>query len=555
MINHGKLQITPNQLALMVNRFQDELAAKLDLRAYSVPEEIMLNVLSIEEVRRSLQKNVEHLERLSGRLQTGAMRFRMVPIANLFDRFPTQVRELGQQVGKKVKLEVSGADTELDKVMINHLTDPLLHIFRNGVDHGIESPEERRRLGKSEIGRLKLRAYYHGSHAIIELSDDGGGIDVDKIRAKAVERKLVEQETAATLSKEEILAFIFEPGFSTASQVSNLSGRGVGMDVVKTAISQVQGSISIDSVLNEGTSIRMKLPLTLAVVGVLLVEERFNQFALPILNVEEIITIDKGNLHQFGENMIYNYRGSTLPVTTLSSILDFPSSAFFDNNISLVILSEGNKKIGILVDRICGRQEVLIKNLGRLVKKAPFVMGCTILSNSNLVLILNAWDIVNAKTVKPQLNRSTTADRIRGARKPHNILVIDDSEIQRKNLSAILSYAGYEVMTANNGFEGLKMVSQTGYTAFCVDVVMPLMDGFEFVQRLRRLPNYQDVPVILITGHTSQQERDRAAGLGIETFFAKPVDDEVLIEALDKYCLGTPETEEDGLVSSAAGST
>jgi two-component system chemotaxis sensor kinase CheA len=200
------------------------------------------------------------------------------------------VREIGRQVGKKVRLDISGADTELDKVLINQLADPLLHILRNAVDHGIESAEERQAIGKSEVGRIGLRAYYHGSHAIIEVSDDGRGIDVDKVLARALARGLIDSEHVASLTRQEIFEFIFEPGFSTAGQVSTLSGRGVGMDVVKTAISRVQGSITIDSVPAQGTTLQMKLPLTLAVVGILLVEERFNQFAFPILNVEEVIT-------------------------------------------------------------------------------------------------------------------------------------------------------------------------------------------------------------------------------------------------------------------------
>ena len=203
-----------------------------------------------------------------------------------------------------------------------------------------------------------------------------------------------------------------------------------------------------------------------------------------------------------------------------------------------MILSEGNKKIGILLDKLLGREEVLTKNLGNLIKKVPFVMGCTILSNSRLVLILNASEIVNAKTVKPLLRPSSETDQVRNTRKLHRVLVVDDSAIQRKNLSAVLSYAGYGIATADNGFEALKLVRQKKhYAAFCVDVVMPLMDGFEFVERLRHLPGHQSTPVIFITGRTSQQERDRAASLGVIAFLAKPVDDDMLIQTLDKYCL------------------
>jgi len=529
--------LTPDPLAALVNRSHDDLHAEMAGHGYSTEEEVTLNLLSLQEINQRLHKDLEHLDQLSVQLQTGAMNFRMVPIAHLFDHFPTQVREMGRQVGKKVKLLVSGGEIELDKVLVNQLADPLLHILRNAVDHGIEPPQERLACGKPETGRLALRAYYHGSHAVIEAADDGRGIDVDKVLAKALAHHLVEAKHAVSLSQQEILQFIFAPGFSTSDQVSMLSGRGVGMDVVKTAIGRVQGTITIESVPHQGTVIRMKLPLTLAVVGILRAEEGLHQFAFPSLYVEEILTIKKQQLQGFSHNAVYNHRGQTLPVTTLSNILDFPPSAFADDKVLLVILAEGEKKIGVLVDRVLDRQEVLIKDLGSLIKKAPFVIGCTILSDGRLVLILNVSEIVNSRAERPLLTSLDDRDQQRTARHARTILIVEDSAIQRKNLSAILTNAGYTVETANNGFEGLKRVPQKRYSAFCVDIAMPLMDGFEFVERLRRTPAHQHTPVFLITGYTAHQERDRAARLGVTQFFAKPVEAEVLVKTLDTYCL------------------
>src|SRR5208337_979821 len=204
------------------------------------------------------------------------------------------------------------------------LTDPLLHILRNSLDHVIEDPETRLARGKPETGDVVLRAYYHGSHAVIEVRDDGKGVDADRVLAKAVENGLVDAEKASTLTRQEIFQLMFEPGLSTAANVSTLSGRGVGMDVVKTAISHVQGNIVVESTPGQGTTIRMKLPLTLAVVGILLVRERAHHFAFPLQNVEEILTIGLADTRRVGDNTLYNHRGSTLPVVTLSSILDFP---------------------------------------------------------------------------------------------------------------------------------------------------------------------------------------------------------------------------------------
>ncbi len=537
-------RVLPEKLSALVNRFHLELSADAEQRGFSTPEELTLNLLSIDEVRKRLQKNVEHLEQLSARLQTGAMSFRMVPIAQLFDRFPTQVREMARQLGKKVRLEVSGADTELDKVMINQLTDPLLHILRNSLDHGVEDPETRLARGKPETGDVVLRAYYHGSHAVIEVRDDGKGIDTDRVLAKAVENGLVDAEKAPTLTRQEIFQLIFEPGLSTTATVSTVSGRGVGMDVVKTAISHVQGNIVVDSTPGQGTTIRMKLPLTLAVVGILLVRERMHQFAFPIQHVEEILTVRLDEIRHVSENTLYNHRGTTLPVMTLSNILDFPPSLFAEREVTLVILAEGERRVGVLVDAVLGRQEVLIKSLGRLLKKVPFVMGCTILSDSRLVLILNAWEIVNTQIRKPVTLAAAAPDQ--GRRKLHALLVVDDSAIQRTHLSSLLSQAGYTVETAENGFEGLKRLRSRRYSAFCVDVAMPLMDGFEFVERLRRLPGHKDSPVFFITGRTSDAERDRAAHLGVREYLAKPVDPDLLVQHLDRACLRIERMKDEG---------
>ena len=539
LLSRGAGHVPQDRIEAMVGRFHDELQLELGAQQVSNTEEMTLNILSIEEIRKRFQKNIERLEQLSSRLQSGAMSFRMVPISHLFDRFPAQVREVARQVGKKVRLEVSGGDTELDKVLINTLGDPLIHIMRNSIDHGIEDTAGRLAAGKPEVGRITLRAYYHGSHAVIEVSDDGRGIDQTRVLEKAVAAQLVSPERAPTMSSAEILELIFEPGLSTAGTVSALSGRGVGMDVVKTAVNQVQGSVTIESALGTGTTIRIKLPLTLAVVGILLVEERSNQFAFPILNVDEVLSVDRAEIRQVSGAAVYNHRGRTLPVVTLSKLLDFPSGSFADQSLSLVILTDGDKRIGIVVDAVLGKQDVLIKNLGSLVRHVPFVMGCTILSDSRLVLILNAWEVVNKERKKMVATDLTVGSSDSARRKEHVVLVVDDSPIQRKNLCSIISQAGYRVDAAENGFEGLKFVRRRRYSVYCVDVVMPLMDGFEFVERLRRTSGHTEAPVFFITARTTRTDRDRAAGLGVVEYFNKPVDAERLIASLDERCLGT----------------
>lgn len=497
----------------------------------SLQEELNLNYLTIEEIQKQLQKNLESLEQLSTRLQNGAMSFRMVPISNLFERYPMQVRDLARTIGKKVRVNIVGGDTELDKVLINKIGDPLLHMLRNSIDHGIESPEERLKLGKSEAGCITLKTYYHGSYAVIEISDDGKGIDPEIVLKKAYEKNLVQEFQKGKLSNSEILDLIFLPGFSTNDKVTELSGRGVGMDVVKTAINQLHGIIEIESQPGVGTCFKLKLPLTLAIVKILLVQESMYQFALPILNIEALITINRADIIQIDNRLIFNFNGQTITVASLSTILDFPQSKFKNEKIPMVILNENNKLIGILVDSVLGRQEILIKNLGRFLTKAPFVMGCTILRDSRLVLILDPRQIAEGVKYAGSLKNDSLAQSSNEIVN-RSILIVDDSALQRENLKAILKHADFYVDTAENGFDALKSCKNKTYSAFCVDIMMPLMDGYEFVERLRKIKNYTDVPIFLISSKDIDQQR--ISNLNITSVFQKPIDGQNLIKILNE---------------------
>ena len=507
------------------------------------PAELKLMVQKVDLLRKQLQKDVVSLEGLSSRLQSGAMNFRMVPVSQLFSRFPPLVRDMARQVGKRVKLVVEGNSTELDKVLIGQLVDPLIHIMRNALDHGLETPEDRVALGKPEIGSIRLAAYYEGSYVVIEVGDDGRGVNTQKVISRAIESGLITSDRAAHMTPNEIMALIFEPGFSTASVVSELSGRGVGMDVVKTAVQQMQGSLSVDSTLGQGTLIRIKMPLTLAVVGIVLVEEHGYQFAIPVLNVVEVLSVSRSEFRSVSGAMVMNFRGKTLPISALSAIMGFPSSAFFEEEISVVVISDGEREIGLMVDKLMGRHDVLIKQFGRLVSKLPFLMGCTILSDSRLVSVLNVWEILRSgarSIAKP--SAIDQSDHFISRRK-YTILVVDDSAIQRNRIAAALVRAGYQAVTAEDGFDALSKVRARRYAACCVDVFMPLIDGLEFVERLKDAPDTQDIPVYMMSGRSVDQhyDRQRLDRLGVLDFFHKPFDIEILINSLDSVLLGEVE--------------
>jgi len=487
----------------------------------------------------NLQKNIEDLEVLSSRLQSGAMNFRMLPISNLFNRFPAQVRDIARQIGKKVELKIQGGETELDKILINQLADPLLHLIRNSIDHGIETDQQRVAINKNEIGQINLSAYYLGSNAIIEIEDDGKGIDSNIIAAKAVEKNLLSKEQASELSEKEIFDLIFEPGFSSAEQVTELSGRGVGMDVVKTSINQMQGSIRVESKVDHGTKITLRLPLTLAVVGILLVSENKYEFAFPILNVEEIINVNlKTDIQNINDTLVFNFRGELVPTRLLSDFLGYPKNPKYEENKFLLILNDGENKIGVIVDEVQGQQNVLLKQIGNLIETAPFVIGCTILSNSKLVLILNVLELTqyNPEKEKNSLTQEfkeiDTNEHKRSLRK---ILVVDDSKMQRKRICEFLQIQGYNTEEAGDGFEALKAADKTNFSAFFVDIQMPLMDGYELIENLRKSSSYKSTPVFVISGGHVNKDNilTRLQDLDVSNFYEKPVDLSSLLTELD----------------------
>ena len=515
-------------------------------------------VVGIEKLsiqNRNIQKNVEDLEVLSSRLQSGAMNFRMVPISTLFNRFPAQVRDIARQIGKRVDLKISGNETELDKILINQLSDPLLHLIRNSIDHGIEEPQKRIEMNKEEVGKINLRAYYMGSNAVIEIEDDGKGIDSNVILKKALDKGLISESQKASLSEKEILDLIFEPGFSSAEFVTELSGRGVGMDVVKTSISRMQGSIKLQSTVNSGTLVTLRLPLTLAVVGIILVSENGYEFAFPILNVDEIIRINlTKDVARVNETLVYNFRSELVAVNYLSDFLGYPKRIDENGENFLLILNDGENKIGVIVDSVLGQQNVLLKQLGSLIETAPFVIGCTILSNSKLVLILNVIELTKRNVRSDALavyEKIESGDKVRSQRNQNTVMIVDDSRLQRSRLCSFLENAGYKIIQASDGYEALKLSEKEIISAFCIDIEMPLMDGYQLIKRLKLQPKYQDVPIFVISGLNVTKDNllSMISNEEIQNFFAKPVDLNSLLVDLDQQCLTDQVTVSLGITS------
>ncbi|MFO8004787.1 chemotaxis protein CheA [Thioalkalivibrio sp.] len=342
-------------------------------------------------------KAVGNLDAVTSDLQAAVMKTRMQPIKKVFGRFPRVVRDLARSIGKEVDLELRGEETDLDKNLVEALADPLVHLVRNAVDHGIEAPDERERMGKARAGRVVLAAAQEGDHILLTISDDGKGMDPDALRRKAVEKGLMDQEAAARMTDQNVLNLIFMAGFSTKTEISDVSGRGVGMDVVKTKISQLNGTVDIDSVQGQGSTLRIKVPLTLAIMPTLMVVLGDQRFALPLANVSEIFDLDLSETHHVDEQEVVMVRNQTLPLHYLSKWLMGSETKTAERGPQhVVVVLMGGRRVGFVVDRLIGQEEVVIKPLGAYLHGLPGFAGATITGDGGIALILDVPSLLRA---------------------------------------------------------------------------------------------------------------------------------------------------------------
>ena len=336
---------------------------------------------------------IEYLERITTSLHDAVMKVRMVPIERVFNRFPRMVRDLSKELDKKVNLVMHGENTEVDRTVIDEIGDPLIHLIRNSLDHGIEKTEDRIKLGKSEVGNILLKAYPDGNNVVIELSDDGNGIDFNKVKEKAVQIGLCTYEEVNEFSEEDLKNMLFEPGFSTSESITELSGRGVGLDVVKNKIESINGSIELETVKNKGTKFTIRIPLTLAIIQALLIKVANETYAIPLSSITEIIIIDKDNIRNLQGQEITLYRGKTIPIVRLDKLLGLNADEMTNEHIAVVV-RKGDKEAALLVTSLIGQQEIVIKPLGKYLSNIRMFSGATILGNGNISLIIDVNSLI-----------------------------------------------------------------------------------------------------------------------------------------------------------------
>ena len=435
------------------------------------------------------------------------------------------MRDLATAKGKDVSIEIRGEDTQLDKAIIDEMKEPLMHILRNAVDHGIELPKERISKNKPSHGVIILNAYQQGSQVVIEVSDDGGGIDIAAVRQQAVKRGLVTQDKINELVDEQVYGFLFLAGFSTSAVVSEISGRGVGLDVVREKVAKLKGIVEVSSKIDKGTKFIIRLPLTLAITESLFVVCGAETFALPVEHVVETIRINLEQVHMVEAKEAINVRGQILPLVRLNDVFGLPHRGIIEKKFfPVVIVHAVEKRIGLLVDQLLGRQKIVRKNLNQPINKINGVSGATILGDGRVVLILDVAQIIDTAQgilARPQQVRLKQQNIPVPAKKRKTILLAEDALSTAMLEKNILESSGFSVVIARDGMEALEKAAQEKFDLIITDVLMPRMDGFELTRKIKKDALYKDIPVIIVT--TRETDADKRLGLeaGADAYILK----------------------------------
>ncbi|MGN8488927.1 chemotaxis histidine kinase/response regulator CheAY2 [Helicobacter pylori] len=500
------------------------------IRIYSDVEERYDGEKFLEE----LNQVVSSISAVTTDLQLAVMKTRMQPVGKVFNKFPRMVRDLSRELGKSIELIIEGEETELDKSIVEEIGDPLIHIIRNSCDHGIEPLEERKRLNKPETGKVQLSAYNEGNHIVIKISDDGKGLDPVMLKEKAIEKGVISERDAESMSDREAFNLIFKPGFSTAKVVSNVSGRGVGMDVVKTNIEKLNGIIEIDSEVGVGTTQKLKIPLTLAIIQALLVGVQEEYYAIPLSSVLETVRISQDEIYTVDGKSVLRLRDEVLSLVRLSDIFKVDAILESNSDVYVVIIGLADQKIGVIVDYLIGQEEVVIKSLGYYLKNTRGIAGATVRGDGKITLIVDVGAMMEmAKSIKVNITTlMNESENTKSKNSPSDyvVLAIDDSSTDRAIIRKCLKPLGITLLEATNGLEGLEMLKNGDKIpdAILVDIEMPKMDGYTFASEVRKYNKFKNLPLIAVTSRVTKTDRMRGVESGMTEYITKPYSGEYL---------------------------
>jgi chemotaxis protein histidine kinase CheA/ActR/RegA family two-component response regulator len=481
----------------------------------------------------TFQDDIKTLDRVVNSLRSDLSESRMMDIGRLFQRFVRPVKEMAKEAGKRIEFRVAGQSTKIDRVIFEKLFDPLMHMIRNSIGHGIETSEERVSKGKKKEGTISLSARREGINIVIEIMDDGAGIDTGRILEEAIKQGLVARE--AKLSREEILSLIFLHGFSTATETDMTSGRGVGMNAVRNQIANINGTVELHTEAGRGTTFRIRVPSSLAITNVIVFTYGNIEFVIPASLIEEVVQYEQPDeLSETGaEASTINYRGTSILVKKVSEVFHAAGNGKGEKKENYVIVcSVSNKKLGLIVDDVFAQEEAIIKPVNRFLEGLSIYSGITISGDGKVRLVINPLKIFEEEAGAVVI----TAAEIESD-EGRRVLVVDDSLSVRKYLTAFFTARNLKVFSASNGAEALKELDQNDVDLIVADLEMPVMHGYELVSRIRAIEKLRHIPIIVLTSRSAGKHKEKALELGADEYMVKPFEERTMEDALRKYAL------------------
>ncbi len=484
--------------------------------------------------------------RLSRDAQDRLMRIRMVPLATLSTRLHRTVRVVGNQQGKQIDLDIVGEHVELDKVVLEEMADPLLHLLRNAADHGVEPPALRLVKGKGERATIRVKAFYQGTQVVIQVSDDGNGIDADAIRAQAVENGFCSQADAEQMSEQELFQFIFVAGFSTAKEVSEVSGRGVGMDIVRSKVHALKGTVEVESHAGVGTTFTVRLPMTLAMTRALLVHAANETFAIPMQAVVQILRLERSAIDKLGSEPMVKIGGKAHPLVKLAERLRLKGQSDESAaSVPVLILEVGGQQIALGVDKILSGRDIVVKTLGTHLRNVKGLIGATLMGDGTVVPILDPAELIGhgAGSAEPRHRTAAPKPRFKISNDIPTIMIVDDSVSVRRVMSNLVKNAGWLPVDAKDGIDALEKLQHATVKPdlFLLDIEMPRMDGYELLASLRSQDAFRDTPIVMVTSRAAEKHRKKALDLGASDYLIKPYQDDVLLGLVRELLAGKRE--------------
>jgi chemosensory pili system protein ChpA (sensor histidine kinase/response regulator) len=496
------------------------------------------SVHDVQTVQQTLLKNLAETEaalaaqsQLNRDLQQGLMAIRMVPFASISERLYRIVRQTCKELGKRANLELSGTEVELDRSVLEKMTAPFEHLLRNAVAHGLETPDQRQKAGKEPIGEINLILRHESNEVVFEFSDDGAGLDIVRVRQKAIDNGTLQE--GEEISDELAMQLIFTPGLSTADEVTEISGRGVGLDVVRSEITSLGGRVDVSSEPGQGVRFTIHLPLTLAVTRTLLVRAGQHVYALPSTMIENVQQLKLPVLEAAYKQQYIDWQGSRYPLHNLARLLGDEDTEISKMAYNAVLqLRSGEHRIAVHVDELLGNHEVVVKNIGPQLARLPGIAGATVSSSGAVILIINP--VAFSQRIV-SVRKSTPKPAVAEIKKIPSVMVVDDSLTVRKITSRLLARAGYHVITAKDGVDALEQLAEVLPDVMLLDVEMPRMDGFELTKRVRKESRTRELPIIMITSRNADKHRQYALELGVNEYMGKPYNEEELLGSIANF--------------------